>query len=157
VDGAGDQLLARARLALDEHRRVGARGVRHQLVDAHHLRAVADETGAGKFRLALVGHALRALGGALDDRHHLLDVEGLGDEVGRPLLNRLHRNFERALGGQRDDLRLGVEPAELAYDLKAANVRHEDVGENNVEMLPAPALDGLAPAPDSRHVVAAQA
>ena len=35
VDGVGDQLLARARLAADQHRRVGPRHLRHLLV---HLR-----------------------------------------------------------------------------------------------------------------------
>ena len=47
MDGPGDQLLPRARLAGDQHRRGRAGDALHDAEDLLHLRALADDVGEG--------------------------------------------------------------------------------------------------------------
>src|SRR5690606_6766055 len=58
VDGAGDQLLAAAALALDEDRRVGRRGALDQLVHLPEPRALADDAARAIRRPNLLAEVL---------------------------------------------------------------------------------------------------
>src|SRR4029434_2585530 len=89
VDGAGEQLLAGASLAMDEH---GGGAVGNLLQQGHggpEHRATADAVALGKevVQAALEGAVLRdqlaALDRLLDDADELGALEGLGEEVHR--------------------------------------------------------------------------
>src|SRR2546426_2234024 len=96
VDGAGDELLARAALALDEH---GGGAVRHLFDERHHppeggARADHLALGAEVLQLLLEGTVLldqvAPLEGLADELQELLAPERLGGEVVGAVLHRLH-------------------------------------------------------------------
>ncbi|MFN8096101.1 MAG: hypothetical protein U0599_28455 [Vicinamibacteria bacterium] len=99
VDRAGDELLAGARLAGHQHRRVGGAGEGDLLVDGEHRAAAAHEAVGHEAEGASDGSGslppARAPGErALDDLGHLADVDGLAHEVERAGLHRLERRLE---------------------------------------------------------------
>jgi hypothetical protein len=85
VDAAGEKLLARARLAGQEHVDVGRRDAPHQIEDGLHLAAVADDLAVVAADLALEPGVLllkaRRLQGPLDGVEQVVQLEGLGDVV----------------------------------------------------------------------------
>src|SRR2546430_13505360 len=110
VAGAGDELLARSALALDEH--VG-RAVRHLLDERHHpaergARADHLAPGAEVLQLLLDGTVLldqvAPLEGLADGLQELLAPERLGEEVVGTVLHRLHRFLHGAKGGEENDI-----------------------------------------------------
>ena len=91
MDRFGDELLAGAALAGDQHRRVGRGDASHQLQDAQQPRVLADQVAevVPPIQLLARRHALvrlRARRGeaerGLHGVEHLLVGPGLGDEVG---------------------------------------------------------------------------
>ena len=148
VDRLGDQLLARARLALDQHAGVGRRDPLEPLDHVAHLRAVADDALEAEL---LVEPALQldvgppqpgALGGLLGDRAKLLDVQRLEQVVERPLLHRLDRRGDRPVAGHEDHLAVGLGLLGPGEDPEAVDVVHHQVGNNHVE---GPVFDQLRP------------
>ena len=112
VDDLGDELLAGAALALDEHRRVGIRDAADRLVDLLHRRAVADDRDADleaaaqlAFETVQVGGQTRHLQGAAGDGAHLVDVERLGDVIVGAALHRVDGVVHRVLRRDDDDRR----------------------------------------------------
>ena len=90
VDRAGDQLLAGAGLAAQQHGRVGPRDLRDLLVDALHRAAVADDAG----EVVALAQLLLEMGVLVDEalvlrRHQPLDLEGLADHRGDQAVERL--------------------------------------------------------------------
>ena len=92
VDRASHELLARAALTENQHRRRGIGGVRNLLVDREHAGGAAEEAG----RAHLLPHRRLGRGGVvrrerpLDGRLHLADVERLADVVESPGAHRSH-------------------------------------------------------------------
>ena len=129
VDGVGHELLARARLAPDEHGGVGGRDLGHLVVHLLHRPAVADEV-ADVVALAQLLAELRVLvEQALALRlHELVDAQGLAD----------HR------AGDREELRLLVPGPVLAVGERHPQGAHRLVVHT----------DGNA---DVRHLVLARA
>ena len=113
VDGLGDELLAGAALAGDQHRGVGRRDAADQLQDAQHARIAADQVAEVVARVELVAGRARARrrcarvrGQAERGLHrlqHLLVGPRLGDEVGGAGLHALHRQRNRAPRRDQDD------------------------------------------------------
>src|SRR5256885_6101028 len=108
VDRAGDELLAGAALALDEHRR-GAAG--DLLEERHHPaergaraddRALLEQVVEPLLERAVLLDQVSALEGLADQAQELGALERLGEEVVRALLHRLDRLLDRAEGGQED-------------------------------------------------------
>ena len=136
VDGAGDELLAGARLAHEQDRHLGARDAADLLVDLDHRRRAADERLGqrdvpvaarlgrprrprsldGGLRLGVLGGRL---GEVLHDPLDAGEIEGLAEVVRGAALHRLHRRAHRVLGRHHhDEGRVGA-PGDLAEQREA--------------------------------------
>ena len=117
VDGFGDELLAGAALAGDEHRRVGHGHAADELEDPEQSRVAADHLAEVVARIQLLAGERRAFAGAVARRgeaergrhalEELLVGPRLGDEVGRAGLHALHGERDRTPRRQQDDGHLG--------------------------------------------------
>ncbi len=138
VEGAGNDLLARAGLAGDEHRgRARCDGFDHLAQVAHRL-AAANHAGQAVALLELVAQV--GIFGAqpplfqrrLEDVHQLFELEWFADEVGGAALDGVDRVFNRAVAGDddADDAGVAVERRGqhgAAVDARQPQVRHQDV------------------------------
>ena len=111
VQGVGHEFLAGAGLALDEDGGAGRGHLGHEFADLLHRRRLADEAGESLAGAAFLAEGLVLLaeagvlgfqealpGGALQEDLHLVEVQGLGDEVPGAPAHRLHRRVHRAVG-----------------------------------------------------------
>ena len=156
VQRAGDELLARPALARDEHR---GRRVGHSLEDRVELRDAvrrADDAEArARGRGGRVGAAqlarLQRLG---DDLAHLVLVEGLGDEVERAALERLDGGVDRAVRGDEDDGKLGLDLERALEERHAVDLRHLEIGDDEVDVVLAEEMQTLLAVLGGQDVVA---
>ncbi len=143
VEGAGDHLLAAARLAADEHRRARLGDALDQAADAVHRRRGADDGARppGAIDLLAQAHHLaleqQPLALALDDgQEHLRAELVLGDVVLGAEAHGLAHLGELAHGGDHHRGRLPARGAHAAEDLQAAAVprvlREADVEEEQI-------------------------
>ena len=160
VDRAGDQFLARARFAADQHRRVAAR---HLLHDAEHLlqrAARADDAVEIIEVLLLVAQVLHLvlemaeLDRLFDLELHFLDFEGLLHEVEGADLHRLDGRVNRPEGRHEDDRRARLNGPRRAEHVHAVGAAHAKVGQHDVELAVLQPLDGGRPVAGLLHVVA---
>ncbi len=141
VDGAGDQLLARARFAADEHGRVALGHLLHDVEHALHRRARPDdavEVVAILLRVAevldLVLEALH-LERLVDLDLHLLDFERLEHVVERADLHRFDRGVDRAERRHQDHGRRRVQRARRPEHVHAVAAAHLEVAQHDVEVV----------------------
>ena len=141
VDRLGDQFLAGAGLALDEHAGVGRGDAFEPLDDVAHLRAVADDALEAELlvqpplQLDVGPPQPRALDRLLRARAKLVDVQRLQQVVEGPLAHRLDGRRHRAVAGQQDDLGVGLVGLRPGEDAQAVDVVHHQVGDDDVEVL----------------------
>ena len=143
VDRLGDQLLAGARLAQDQHRGVGRRRSACSRLDhLLHRRAVADRRPRSRTsRRAAAsargwpGPAAAAPPPSATMARSSSQVDRLGEVVGRPLLDGLDGGLHVAVAGDDDHLGVGAAPAGLAEDGQAVQVGHLQVGEDDVAVV----------------------
>ena len=142
IDGAGDQFLAGAALAGDQHGHVLRGDPADRLVHFLHLRAAADEHVRGA-----------SAGGSApgDDGRHVHQparLARLGDQVAqlrqfqrleqvfvRPALDRLDGQVGGAVAGDQDDRNASVVPADLLKRLQSGGVAEVDVEDDDVRRL----------------------
>jgi len=152
VDGLGDELLACAALAEDEHGLV-ARGdaLADSAVEGADGRALADEP-----REALLAVATAGWDGELvEDDPELVHVERLGQEVIGPLLARLERDVAGRDPGDDDDVEVWPDALGAPSDLEAlVAARHPHVDECDVEELGGHPLEGLLAVARLGHIAA---
>jgi len=163
VQGARDELLARAALARDEH---GGGAVGHRLDHADHLahRRGAAHEALRRAALALAQLALQlavaveqglALGGLGDGTADDLDVvERLRQVVVRAGADGGERGLHRRVAGHHDDLDLGPAVLHGVQELEARQLRHLDVEQGDVEVLLRELLGGGDGRVEPDHVVA---
>ena len=126
---AGEQLLAGAALALEQHGRVGGRGAVQLLQHLAQLGVLADDArraaALGQLLLQqdVLGEHPALRDRPLDHQQQVIGIDGLGQEVHRPFLHRRHRVLDAAVGGHDDDLQLGVELLGRAQHAEAVAVR----------------------------------
>ena len=149
MDGAGDQLLAGAALAVDQHRRGGAGDALDQREDRLHPAALADDVVEGVFLLQLAAQVdvlVRQLGplqGLLRHDLQLVDVERFRNVVGRSQLHRLDGRLGGGVGGHHDHRRAAAVHLDLPQQVEAVAVRHQDVAQHEVEAIALQLLMGL--------------
>ena len=139
VDGLGDQLLARARLPLDQHAGVGRRDAFQALDHVAHLRAVADDALEAKllvqpplqFQVGLL--QARALGGLFHARPKLGHVERLQQVVESPAPHRLDGRGDGAVAGHQDHFGVGLLGLGAGQNAQPVDVVHHQVGDDHVE------------------------
>ena len=160
MDGAGDELLAGAALARDEHGGQAVGGLPDGLEDLEHLAAPADEVVEAPLaaelpleRLVLVPEAL-ALQRVREDELDLVHLERLGDVVVRAELHRLHRRLGGRERGDDHHDGLGRVLLRRPEHREAVHLPHPEVGDDQVEHLTREGLDRLRAALADRDVVA---
>ena len=151
VQQVGDQLLAGAALAGDQHGAARRRDLAHDLEDPRERRAAADDLGrlAQRLEAVLEGQVLEPqrldLERARDELDDLLHAHGLGEVVDGALLERLDGGLHRALAGDDDDREEGVELPEGLEEDQAVHAGHHQVGQDEVGLLRARQLQPLGP------------
>ena len=140
MDRASDELLAGARLAQHQHRRVGRRDLTHDVEDAHHLGIATNDPLEPIAAVELGAHvlvgqvlvvrfeALLDLGAQLGQINRLLDV------VGGTLLHRIDGDLSAAVPGQHHDAPEGVAVARLLEHREAVVLLHHHVGDDHSEV-----------------------
>jgi hypothetical protein len=126
VDGLGDELLAGAALALNQHRRAAGRDLRHQVEDLEHDLALAHDVGEvvalleGALELQVLFFGAMAGDGGANVGQQLFVVPGLLDEVLRAGADGLDDVVHGAVGGDHDDRQFGLALLDLRQQLEAA-------------------------------------
>ena len=159
VDGAGDQLLAGAALAPDEHAALG--GGRHldQLVDPTHGRRAAHHAEPGPVRGRLrVGLALGVRRGhhALEHAAQAVARHRLLQEVGRAVAHGLHGLAHAAVAGDDHHRRAGRLPLHLAEDVDAGAVGQLQVEQHRAGLVLAEEPQAFAHGGGGHRAVAAR-
>ena len=161
VDGARDQLLAGAALALDQNRRSARRRLDDQVEHLPHPRAAADDVRELVVALldvlaqvAVLVDQPPPLHRVADDDEHFVVLERLGDVVERAALHRRDRALDRRVGGDDDDREVLVDPLQLVERRDAVEARHHDVDDRRVERQRARQLEPLGAGRRQPHVVA---
>ena len=156
---AGDQLLARARFAADQHRRVALR----DLLDdrQHRLQGAAGADDAVEVVDVLLGVAqvfdlvleAAVLEGLLDLELHLLDLERLLHVVEGADLHRLDRGVHGAERGHQDDRGRRLELTRGPQHVHAVAAAHLEVAQHDVVLPLVELLDGHVAVRGLVHVV----
>src|SRR5690606_19762978 len=139
VERPGDQLLASAGLAADQHVGPGGRDPPDQLEDLLHGLRAADHAIEGVDALELLSQPpvlaaeLPPLERAADHDLDLVDLEGLDEVVVGADLHGLDRGVGGRVGGDHDDLRRRGQGAGVAQDLHAGHAGHGQIGDHDVE------------------------
>ncbi len=150
VQGARDQFLAGAALAVDHHRQIRGRQPRDAAIDLLHRGTAADQrqllVGVARRRRRGGRHRRRNRQRARDHRQQLLQVERLRQILERAALGRLHRCHQGRLRAHHHHAQLGAHAADARDQIQPVRVRHHHVGDDQV------ALAVLDPAPQGRGV-----
>jgi hypothetical protein len=139
VDGAGDQLLARAAFARDQHVRPVARDAFDHLEHAPDGERLADDLGGGLIPVELftqrpvLGLQAARLNRTLEDEDDLVRVAWLDDIIIGANLHGLDSTLDRAVARQDDDRNLRVVGFQLPQERHPVHLRHLEVGHNGVE------------------------
>ena len=140
MEGAGDELLARAAGALDEDGGVRGRDLADEAVDLLHgggfPRELLQLPRQAAFELGdflLQRGRLHALGDA--DVERLEVGDGLLNEVVRAVLHGLDGEVDVSVGRQEDDGEVGADRLGLFEERDAVLARHLDVGDEKFDVL----------------------
>ena len=144
VDGPSHQLLARAALALDQHREIRGRRALGHVEDALERLALADQVLEAARRLPFPeGPHLHLqaspVEGAGDHDLELGHLEGLGEEVVGSARDRIDGDLPRAVGRHHDDGRLRGEITDARNGVETVHVGKPDVQQDEI------VLGGLEP------------
>ena len=139
LDGAGDQLLADARFALDQHRNGRVGGPAAELDHPLHGLAAGDQIGEAELALAeafmrdqLVGQRLD-LERVLDGDFEPLGAHRLDHEVDGAGAHRRDGRIDAAMGGLHDGWRLSRQRAHGGQHGHAVGARHDEVEQDKAD------------------------
>ncbi len=155
---ARQQLLARAALAGEEHRRARARRSPDQIENLRHARAVRHDRES--FLLERVPQAPQLLlepllaQGAFDRRQKLLDPERLGQVVVGARLDRLDGRVDAPERGDDYDRHVAVGGVQLRQQVGAPHLGHHQIGDHHVQGDGGRAFERLPPAGGAENDVA---
>ncbi len=157
VNGAGDQLLARAGLPADEYiHRLGGNAADF-LVDVLHGRALPHNGIARGARLPQrhrLGHQPVALDRPADQVQQLGNFEGFEQVIVRTEFRRLNGRLGGAKGRDQDDRQPLLNGVQLPHEFQAAQARHLEIGYHHVEHPAHGARQPFIAAGLHRHLVA---
>jgi hypothetical protein len=141
VDRARHELLARAALAGDEHRRLRRRDAPDDIVDALHRGAVAEQatrTLAARHDRTKAVHLAReamVLHGPADGEREELGIDGLHDEVERTRAQRADRGIDARVARHHDDGEIGARLGDALTELEPVERAHLEVRHDDVEIV----------------------
>src|SRR5262249_9944985 len=160
MDRAGHELLARARLAAEQHGHVARGDTTDGLVDLLHAWMPADDrTELPDFLQAaleprdFLGQPARREG-PVGEQQHPVEIERLREIVVGAALHRLDRSVHGAVGRHHDHAGVGADLAQATEQAEAVDARHPHVEEDQIERLGLEDLERGAPVLDGGHVVA---
>jgi hypothetical protein len=136
--GRGDQLLARPRLAGDEHTRARRRDLGDGLEHVLHRRRAADDVveavflGQARPEEARLGAEPTGRHLALDHDGQLADVHRLRQVVARARAHRPHRRLDLAEGGHDDDRQVRVALPDLSEQLNPVHAGHLEIRHHQI-------------------------
>ncbi len=141
VNGARDQLLADARLALDQHRNGGAGGFLGGADDCMHARATRDDVAkrerACAAALDAIELARERAGGERIAQAHLqaLGTNRLYDEIGRARPHGGDHIVDAAVGGLNDHRRGERSLAHLGEHAKTVEIGHDEIEHDRIKAI----------------------
>ena len=148
VERSGDELLARTRLARDQHGGVGVHNPIEQIVEPSHRRAGAEQRpetpglvdGAPEPLHLVAERAVldRAPEREREGRH----LERLGHEVVGAAPDRRHGGLDAPERGDDDHRHLGLRGDDPPAELEPVHARHVEVGHHGVELSRRERLEG---------------
>ncbi len=160
VDRRGQQVLAHARLAAQQHVGVGlGADFDHPLDAVHGGRAADDRRPRRRPRRTARGGRGSAAGLPLpldpgQQRKDVFVAERLGEEVERPELDRLDRHGNAAVGGHHDDFHVGQRALlDPLQQFDAVELGHLQIGHHHVEPPGGELLEGLLAVGGRDHLV----
>ncbi len=131
VQRARHQLLAAARLAVDQHGGVRVREPADGAEDLLHRRRLAEDLGGERGVLACTILVRGLLERTAHERHRLVHVEGLGQVLEGAALEGRHRAVEVRVRGHDDDRQLRVAGLHLLQQVQAGFAGHADIGQQH--------------------------
>ena len=137
MDRLRHELLARARFAGDEHRRLGRRRLLDHLIDLPHLRTVADERAERAVLAELasqrlhLAHRLQALDDLVEQDFQALDIDRLGQVVVRAFFHRLDGGVDGSLRRQQQRRHVGALLRQRAQQRESVHARHHEIGDDD--------------------------
>ncbi len=137
VQRAGEELLAGAALAFEQHRRVGRRRTVKRDGDGGELRIFTDNLRRAsalrelRFEQDVFGRQPALRERALDHQQQVIGVDRLGQEIERAFLHRRHRVLNAAERRHHDDRQLGIELLGRAQHAEAVAVGQPQIGEDD--------------------------
>src|SRR5258708_33546001 len=152
MDVARDDFFTRTGLTLNQHGRFGGGDRFGQAQHIEPASRVADGTGTrGSFaafdllgKRPVLDARLAVLGRSLEDGEELVVVKRLLYVIEGALIHRLHGTLQRGLRRHQNDGRVRVLLPRRSKNLDAADVGHADIGEHDVRLDRAEALQSLA-------------
>ena len=158
VNSTGENLLASARFALQQHRRVLGGNSSRQLQHLLHRRAGADDTRKAFRFFFLPVRQPRAqfipFQGPLNRQFHQVKVQGLRQEIVGPGLNRIYGAADGAKGGDDDDRGAQALSAELLKNFQAVHGRQLQIQQDHIRAKGADFADCLRPVRGHLRLVA---
>ena len=129
MNGLGEQFLARAALARDQHARIGCRNHLRLLQNLFHALVARDDLGRPAFLdIGRAGHLERLL----DRDHEFVFVDRLGQETERAALRRNNRIRNRAVRRDDHDAQSRRTGLQLFQQPDAVHLVHAQVGDDEV-------------------------
>ena len=139
MNGAGDQFLAGARFAENQHRGIGATALADQLGDFDDLRRLPDNLviadvvgqrrGDRKDSLAMVISA-----GLVDDLDQFINFKRFGEVFKRPFAHRLHGVFGGNVSGNHNHRQSFIDLADMTQKVQAGASGEVDVEHYQVDL-----------------------
>ncbi|GAC1495286.1 MAG: hypothetical protein NVS2B1_02650 [Bradyrhizobium sp.] len=139
VDGAGEQFLADAGFAFDQHRDGGGGRLLRGAHDVRHGLAAGDDIGKGQAAFAAVSDALQfafqRAGVQRIAKRHLqpFHADRLDDEIMGPGTHRRHHIVDAAMGGLHDDGDGEAGLADLGQHAHAVEAGHHEIEHHGVD------------------------
>ncbi len=138
MDRFGDDFLADAALALDEHRDARTRGLGGDRQRGAELRRAADDLVEAQHGGELFGERAQLARGLAADRglergEEAFGSERLDEEVGGARAHRGDRGGDRAVGGEHEDRQLRPAAAQLGDQRGGAHLRRAVIEQHGVE------------------------
>ena len=139
VDGPGDQLLAGAGFAQDQHGRLRGGDFGDQRANALHAGRVADQPRRAFDALqpalerAVLLRELALFLHAAQQGFDLDQLARLGEVIERTVAQRGDGRFERRLAGEHDRFGVGAKLLGLGDDVDAAQARHVEIDQQAIE------------------------
>ncbi len=149
VNRLRDELLARPRFAVDEHRCDGRRGLLDDAIDRPKRRGVAHHLPESPLFLQLVPQARdlaqRALplGDVAQERTEPLGIDRFGEVVVRAFLHRRNSRVHAPLRGDQHECQVGQLILDAPEQLEAIHPRHDHVGEHGRRPIRRDALEAV--------------